>query len=110
MLATRIAQGFAGAMVFAPGLALAGDLAEDRNSGTKLSVLTMSFGLGTALGPLSAGYLVRFGFATPFVFGAALALIGFVLVYTQVEETVESPHLDVRTTTDRRTSHSNVDD
>lgn len=89
MLATRIGQGIAGAMVFAPGLALAGDLADDGTSGSTLSVLTTSFGLGTALGPLSAGFLVRFGFLTPFAFGAGLAMLGLVLVYTQVEETLE---------------------
>jgi len=89
MLATRIGQGIAGAMVFAPGLALAGDIADDRDSGTRLSVLTMSFGLGTAIGPLSAGYLVRFGFVAPFAFGAGLAALGFLLVYTQVEQTVD---------------------
>lgn len=91
MLVTRIGQGVSGAMVFAPGLALAGDLADAGNSGTKLSVLTMSFGLGTAIGPLSAGYLVRFGFVVPFAFGAGLAAVGLVLVYTQVEETLPAP-------------------
>lgn len=88
MLAARLTQGVAGAMVFAPAFALAGDLAKAGESGTKLSVLTMSFGLGTAIGPLSSGYLVRFGFATPFEFGAALAFLGLLLVYSQVEETV----------------------
>jgi MFS family permease len=90
MLLARFLQGVAGAMVFAPALALAGDLATGGDSGTKLSVLTMAFGLGVALGPLSAGFLVAFGFVVPFVFGAALALCGLVLVYTQVEETVGS--------------------
>lgn len=91
MLATRIGQGVAGAFVFAPGFALAGDIASDRESGTKLSVVTMSFGLGTAIGPLAAGYLVRFGFVVPFAFGAGLATLGFLLVYTQVEETLDGP-------------------
>ncbi len=86
MLATRIGQGVAGALVFAPGLALAGDIATERDGGSKLSVLTMSFGLGTAIGPLTAGALVGFGFAVPFAFGAALAAVGFVLVFTQVAE------------------------
>ena len=46
--------------------------------------------------PASAGYLsgvelpVGQTYATPFVFGAALALVGFGLVYTQVNET--NPH------------------
>ena len=90
---TRFVQGVAGAAIFAPSMALAGDIARGRSSGTTLSVLTMAFGLGVAIGPLSAGYLsgieipVGQSYATPFVFGAALALVGFGLVYTQVEET-----------------------
>ncbi|MCL7417179.1 MAG: MFS transporter [Halalkalicoccus sp.] len=90
MLVVRLTQGVAGAMVFAPALALAGDLASGGDSGSKLSVLTMAFGLGVALGPLSAGFLVGLGFVVPFAVGATLALVGFGLVYTQVEETVES--------------------
>ncbi|WP_010612203.1 MFS transporter [Halococcus hamelinensis] len=88
MIVARATQGLAGAAVFAPELALAGDLARKGASGTQLSVLTMSFGLGTAIGPLSSGFLVRFGYPAPFVFGAALAVVGLVLVYSQVEETV----------------------
>jgi len=76
------------ALVFAPALALAGDLAGEGESGTTLSVLTMAFGLGTAIGPLSSGLLYRFGYAAPFAFGAALAAVNVALVYTQVEETV----------------------
>lgn len=90
MIATRALQGCAAAMVFAPALALAGDLATEGASGTQLSVLTMAFGLGTAVGPLASGYLVRFGYITPFAFGAVLACVGVLLVYTQVEETVDT--------------------
>ncbi len=89
MFAARLAQGVAGAMVFAPSLALAGDLAGEGESGTKLSVLTMSFGFGIAFGPLTSGALVGYGFAVPFAFGAVLAVFGSVLVYTQVEETLD---------------------
>jgi MFS family permease len=89
MLGARLLQGVGVAMVFAPGLALAGDLAGEGQSGTKLSVLTMAFGLGTAVGPLLSGFLVFYGFAVPFLVAAALAVVGFVLVSTQVEETVE---------------------
>ncbi|WP_224449520.1 MFS transporter [Haloprofundus salilacus] len=86
MFAARFAQGVAGAMVFAPALALAGDLAPDGKSGSTLSVLTMAFGFGVAFGPLAAGFLVSFGFVVPFAFGASLAALGVVLVWTQVEE------------------------
>ncbi|GAA0657640.1 MFS transporter [Salarchaeum japonicum] len=89
MITARFVQGVAGAMVFAPGFALAGDLARHGDSGTKLSVLTMSFGLGTAIGPLAAGVLYSIDYAAPFVFGGVLALVGLVLVYTQVAETVD---------------------
>ena len=88
MLGARLAQGVAGAMVFAPALALAGDLAPAGRSGGTLSVLTMAFGFGVALGPLASGFLVAFGFVVPFAFGAALAVVGVALVQTQVEETV----------------------
>ncbi|MFD1586966.1 MFS transporter [Halorientalis brevis] len=91
MLVARTVQGIAVAMVFAPGLALAGDIVGTGQSGTQLSLLTMAFGLGTALGPLASGYLVRFGFVVPFAFGAILAVIGLVLIATQIEETLSEP-------------------
>ena len=86
MIVARLVQGVAGAMVFAPAFALAGDYAGRGQSGTTLSVLTMAFGLGTAIGPLSAGYLVQFGYVVPFAAGAAFAGLGAVLVYTQVSD------------------------
>jgi len=86
MFLARFAQGVAGAMVFAPSLALAGDLAPEGRSGSTLSVLTMAFGFGVAFGPLLSGFLVEFGFLAPFALGAGLAAIGVVLVATQIEE------------------------
>jgi MFS family permease len=88
MFGARFMQGVAGAMVFAPALALAGDIAPEGQSGSTLSVLTMAFGFGVAFGPLVSGFLVSFGFAVPFAFGAALAAVGAILVWTQVEETI----------------------
>lgn len=86
MFGARFAQGVAAAMVFTPTLALAGDLAAEDSSGSTLSVLTMAFGLGIAVGPLLSGFLVGFGFEVPFVVGAALATVGVVLAATQVED------------------------
>jgi MFS family permease len=88
MLVARLLQGVAVAMVFAPGLAVAGDLAREGQSGTTLSVLTMAFGLGVAFGPLVSGFLFSFGLVAPFAFGAALSLLALVIVVTQVEETL----------------------
>ncbi len=93
MLAARLVHGVSVAMVFAPALAVAGDLAKEGQSGTTLSVLTMAFGLGTAIGPLASGALFGYGFVVPFAFGAALALAALALVVTQVDETLESATL-----------------
>ncbi|WP_423751646.1 MFS transporter [Salinirarus marinus] len=89
MVLTRFVLGIAVAMVFAPSLAVAGDLAREGESGTTLSVLTMAFGLGIAIGPLASGFLERFGFAVPFLAGGVLAVLSLGLVATQVEETRE---------------------
>jgi MFS family permease len=88
MIALRFVQGIAVAAVFAPSLALAGDLAREGESGSTLSVLTMGFGLGIAFGTLFSGILVGFGFATPFVVATLGGAVGLALVYTQVGETV----------------------
>ena len=88
MFLARFLQGVAGAMVFAPALALAGDLAPANESGSTLSVLTMSFGFGVAVGPLLSGFLVAWGFAVPFAFAAALAGVGVAIVVTQIEEVI----------------------
>ncbi|ELZ91288.1 major facilitator superfamily transporter quinolone resistance protein [Haloferax mucosum ATCC BAA-1512] len=88
MILARFLQGVAVAAVFAPSLALAGDLAKEGQSGSTLSVLTMGFGLGIAFGTLFSGILVGFGFAVPFVAATVLGSIGLYLVVTQVVETV----------------------
>ena len=86
MIAARLLQGVTSAMVFAPALALAGDLAKEGQAGSQLSVLTVSFGLGIALGQFISGFMVQFGYFVPFAAGALLALVGLFLVYTQVDD------------------------
>ena len=84
MILARAFQGVSAAMVFAPALALAGDLAQKGQEGAQLSVLTVSFGLGISFGALLSGYAIRFGFLAPFAIGAILAACGVFLVKTQV--------------------------
>ncbi|WP_280537325.1 MFS transporter [Halopenitus sp. POP-27] len=88
MLAVRLLQGIAVAFAFPPSLAIAGDIASEGESGSTLSVLTMGFGLGVAIGPLTSGFLVEYGFIVPFAVGAALAVGALLAVVTQVEETL----------------------
>lgn len=87
MIALRALQGVAGAAVFAPALALAGDLAKKGQSGATLSVLTVAFGLGISLGQIASGTLASVAFFMPFALGAALAALGVLLVQTQVDDT-----------------------
>ena len=89
MIAARFIQGIAVAAVFAPSLALAGDLAKEGQSGSTLSLLTMGFSLGIAFGTLFSGILVGFGYAVPFITATLLSVGGLVLVYTQVGESTE---------------------
>lgn len=86
MVFARLAQGVAGAMIFAPALALAGDLTAEGQSGLQLSVLTMAFGLGLSAGQLLSGFLVGWGYLVPFAVGASLAAGAALLVTREVEE------------------------
>jgi MFS family permease len=84
MILCRLLQGISAAMVFAPALALAGDLAKKGQAASQLSILTVAFGIGISSGAFISGYAIQFGFITPFAVGACLAAIGAVIVYTQV--------------------------
>ena len=86
MFAVRFAQGASAALVFSPAMALVGDMSPSKRSGSTLSVITMAFGLGIAVGPFLSGILVTYGFAIPFVVGASLAAIGAALVIIHVNE------------------------
>jgi MFS family permease len=86
MIAARFLQGVAVAAVFAPSLALAGDLAREGASGSTLSLLTMGFGLGIAFGTLLSGILVSFGFVVPFAVATGAGAVGLALIVTQVAD------------------------
>ncbi len=69
----RAAQGVGSAAIAAPAFALAADLTSAGGEARQMSVITMGFGLGVALGPLMAGVLASYKFELPFaVFGVAL--------------------------------------
>ena len=86
MIGARVLQGGAGALIFAPALALAGDHTTRGQSGAQLSVLTVAFGLGIAAGQLTAGFFVQYAFVAPFAIGSLLAAGATGLVITQVRE------------------------
>jgi MFS family permease len=84
----RVFQGIASAAIGAPALALIGDISPSGGEGRQMSLIAMSFFLGTSIGPLMAGSLVLKSFILPFIIGAGFCLLGALLVYLLVPETV----------------------
>jgi MFS family permease len=89
LILLRMAQGVGAAAVAAPSLALAGDLSGGSSTGRQMSIPTIGFGLGIAVGPLLAGALSGISFGLPFwIVGAMLAAAAWV-VARFAPETVE---------------------
>lgn len=89
MLLARIGAGVAAALAFAPAVALIGDVATEGESGTKLSLLTMSLGIGMGVSPILAGFLVGYGYVVPFIVGTAIAGIVTSLGFIVLPETLD---------------------
>jgi MFS family permease len=53
-----------------------------------MSIITMGFSLGIALGPLITGVLAIYSFELPFLIGGLMTLAGAWVVYRYVPETV----------------------
>ena len=88
LIVLRIIQGVASAAIAAPAFALAGDLSTAGGEGRQMSILTMGFTFGIAAGTLLSGILSVFFFNLPFLLGGALLLLGALIVYRAVPETV----------------------
>ncbi len=88
LVGARIWQGAASAAVAAPAFALAGDLATGEGAGRQMSLVTSTFMLGIAVGPLTAGALASVSFWFPFAVGGVLNLVGAGIVARWVPETI----------------------
>ncbi len=88
LTAVRFIQGIGSGAVAAPAFAIAGDMARAGGEGRQMSLITMGFGLGVALGPLLAGLLAVYSFPLPFVVVGLLNLVGAWIVFRYVPETV----------------------
>ncbi len=87
LIVTMGFQGFARALMSSPSFALAADIAPQGAEAKQMSVLTMSFGLGMAFGPLMSGFLAGYFFyEMPFIAVALLALVCLVFVLLRLEE------------------------
>jgi MFS family permease len=83
----RFLQGLASAGIAAPAFALAADLSKTGGEGRQMSVITVGFSLGIALGPMIAGVLAVSSFALPFFVGGLMSLIGAYVVHRYVPGT-----------------------
>jgi MFS family permease len=86
-----VLQGVASAAIAAPAFALAADFSRVGGEGRQMSLVTMGFGLGIALGPLLAGALVAYSFILPFFIAGLLTIIVAAFVYFYVPEKLK-PH------------------
>jgi MFS family permease len=88
MITVRIIQGLASAGIAAPALALVADLSRIGGEGRQMAVITTSFGLGIAIGPLMAGFLAALFFELPFITGGIMAFVAALVVLRLMPETV----------------------
>lgn len=88
LTALRLVQGVASACIAAPAFALAADLSRSGGEGRQMSIITMGFGLGLALGPLAAGLLAVFFFELPFLVAGVVTLLAAAIIFRYVPETV----------------------
>ncbi len=88
-VAVRLIQGMAAAGIAVSALAYAGDMAQAQGSGRQgrqVSVVTIGFGLGIAIGPLLAGILGAIFFQLPFWVEGALCLVGATTAFLFMRE------------------------
>jgi MFS family permease len=85
----RVLQGIASAAIAAPAFAVAADLSQAGGEARQMSLITLGFGLGLALGPMIAGVLVIVFFDLPFLTGGVMAIAGAWIVHRHMPETVQ---------------------
>ena len=89
LVALRVLQGIATAAIAAPAFAVAGDLSKAGGEGRQMSLVTIGFGLGIAVGPLLAGLLATMFFELPFLVNGLMCLVGVWVVFRHMPETIE---------------------
>ncbi len=88
----RIVQGIAAAEIAAPAFAIVADLSTSGGEGRQMSIITMGFGLGIAVGPLMAGFLGVIFFELPFYVGGFMCLVAAFIVYKIMPETIQGKY------------------
>jgi MFS family permease len=90
--AVRVLQGIASAAIAAPAFALAADFSHSEGAGRQMSIVTMGFGLGIALGPLLTGALAVYTFLLPFIIAGVITLLVAAYVLRYVPDRFKELH------------------
>lgn len=88
LMVLRVFQGIASGAIATPVFALVGDLSRPGGEGRQMSIVTMGFGFGVALGSLFAGILRMYYFALPFLVVGFLSAIAAWMVHRYARESV----------------------
>jgi MFS family permease len=84
----RALQGIASGAIAAPTFALAGDISSSGGEARQMSIVTMGFGFGVAVGTLIAGILAVIALALPFFVASVVTFTAAWVVHRKVPETV----------------------
>lgn len=90
LIILRLIQGVAAAGIASPAFALTADLSTEGGEGRQMSLITMGFTLGIAIGPLLAGILAVVSYELPFFIIGLICLLDVPLVLRYMPETVQS--------------------
>jgi MFS family permease len=79
LVGLRVLQGVASAAIATPVFAMAADMTRTGGESRHMSIVTMGFGFGIAIGTLIGGVGSLVSFQFPFIMGGALTLIAAIL-------------------------------
>lgn len=88
LVVLRLAQGAAAAAIAAPAFAIAADLSKTGGEGRQMSIITMGFTGGIAVGPMLAGFLAVISFELPFIVIGLFSAVSLFIIYRYMPETV----------------------
>jgi MFS family permease len=89
LILLRVLQGVASAGIAAPVFALAADMTRTGGEGRHMSIVTMGFGFGIALGTLIGGVGYEVSFQFPFLLGGGLAAFAAGMVFWLVPSSAQ---------------------
>jgi DHA1 family multidrug resistance protein-like MFS transporter len=89
MYVARALGGILSSATLPTAMAYIGDTTDEKNRGGGMGVVGAAMGMGMVLGPGLGGTLAKTSLSTPFFFAAGLSLIGVLLIFLLVPESLD---------------------